>query len=100
LRLAAARPCRPAPAPLLPGRGRVGVAVFGGLRAVTAFSPPEDLRRLRALRRGTPAPAPTLRAPDSTEMAGEIVATDIEAPEQAAEEQGSGSHKWTRMNTE
>jgi len=71
-----------APLPDLLARGITVVAVFTGLLAITGFFHPEELRRLRALRRGAPA-APTLRAPDSTEMAGEIVATDIEVPEAA-----------------
>ncbi len=62
-------------------RGTTVVVVFTGLLAVTGFFHAEELARLRALRgRGGPTrPAP--RAPDSTEMAGEIVAADIEAPE-------------------
>ena len=57
------------------------IVVFGGLLGVTGFFHADELRRLGAhapARRG-PAAA-TNRAPDSTEMAGEIVATDIEVP--------------------
>ena len=62
-------------------RGVTVVAVFAAILAVTGFFHPEELRRLAALRRrGQPAKT-TLRSPDSTEMAGEIVATDIEPPE-------------------
>jgi len=70
-----------APVPDLLVRGLTVIVVFTGLLAITGFFQSEELRQLRALRRGTPAAPPTLRAPDSTEMAGEIVATDIEAPE-------------------
>ena len=55
--------------------------VFGGLLLVSGFFHAEELERLRALRRRTgPTPA-AQKAIDSTEMAGEIVATDIERPE-------------------
>ena len=69
-----------APLPDVLMRGTMVVVVFTGLLAVTGFFHAEELARLRALRRrgGPPRPAP--RAPDSTEMAGEIVATDIEPP--------------------
>jgi O-antigen/teichoic acid export membrane protein len=67
----------PVPDALL--RGGVVVVVFGGLLFVTGFFHAEELERLRALRRGSP-PLPAQRAPDSTERAGEIVATDIEPP--------------------
>ena len=67
--------------PDLLARGVTVVAVFTGLLAVTGFFHAEEIARLRALRRRSQPPAATLRAPDSTEMAGEIVATDIEAPE-------------------
>jgi O-antigen/teichoic acid export membrane protein len=69
-----------APVPDLLARGLTVVAVFGGLLAMSGFFHAEELRHLRALRRGRPAPS-TMRAADSTEMAGEIVATDIEVPE-------------------
>jgi O-antigen/teichoic acid export membrane protein len=61
-------------------RGTTVVIVFGGLLAVTGFFHSGELDRLRALRRRG-GPSRTTRAPDSTEMAGEVVATDIEAPE-------------------
>ena len=69
-----------APLPDLLMRGSAVVVVFGVLLMVTGFFHAEELDRLRALRRrGAPA-VPAQRAPDSTEMAGEIVATDIEPP--------------------
>jgi O-antigen/teichoic acid export membrane protein len=62
-------------------RGVTVIAVFAGLLAATGFFHAAELRRIRALRRGAqPAPA-TAKPPDSTEMAGEIVATDIGGPE-------------------
>lgn len=62
-------------------RGLTVIAVFGALLAVTGFFHAAELRGLRALRgRGTPSRAGT-KPHDSTEMAGEIVATDIEVPE-------------------
>jgi O-antigen/teichoic acid export membrane protein len=70
-----------APVPDLLVRGLTVVVVFAGLLAVTRFFHADELRRLRAIRRGSPAVAATNRSPDSTEMAGEIVATDIGGPE-------------------
>ena len=58
------------------------VVVFTGLLALTGFLHPEEMARLRALRlRGAPTRAST-RPPDSTEMAGEVGATDIEPPQE------------------
>ena len=48
---------------------------------MTGFFHAEEIDRLRALRRRSGPAVRTQRAPDSTEMAGEIVATDIEPPE-------------------
>jgi peptidoglycan biosynthesis protein MviN/MurJ (putative lipid II flippase) len=70
-----------APVPDLLARGVTVIVVFTGLLAITGFFHPEELRLLGALRRRPAAAPPTLRAPDSTERAGEIVATDIEGPE-------------------
>ncbi len=70
-----------APVPDLLLRGTTVVAVFAGLLAVTGFFHADELRQLRAMRRRSAPVAPTNRAPDSTEMAGEIVATDIGVPE-------------------
>ena len=66
-----------APMPDLLLRGITVIAVFGGLLAVTRFFHADELRRLGAIRRGSAPVAATNPAPDSTEMAGEIVATDI-----------------------
>jgi O-antigen/teichoic acid export membrane protein len=57
-------------------RGATVVVVYGGLLAITGFFNPAELRWLRALGRRRPMPD-VARAPDSTEMAGEIVATDV-----------------------
>jgi len=70
-----------APVPDLLLGGATVIAVFIGLLAMTRFFQPDELRRLRAIRRGSAPVAATNRAPDSTEMAGEIVATDIGVPE-------------------
>jgi len=55
--------------------------VFVGLLAVTGFFHAAELRRLAALRTRRPPAQPPLATPDSTEMAGEIVATDINVPD-------------------
>lgn len=70
-----------APVPDLLLRGGTVIVVFVGLLAVTRFFHADELRRLRAMRRGSAPVAATNRAPDSTEMAGEIVATDLGVPE-------------------
>jgi O-antigen/teichoic acid export membrane protein len=70
-----------APVPDLLLRGGVVILVFVGLLVVIGFFQPEELRRLRAIRRRSAPVAATNPAPDSTEMAGEIVATDIGVPE-------------------
>jgi O-antigen/teichoic acid export membrane protein len=70
-----------APAADILARGFTVVIVFAALLAATGFFQPEELRRLGALRRRSPLAGPMLKSADSTEMAGEIVATDIEAPE-------------------
>ncbi len=70
-----------APVPDLFLRGMTVIAVFIGLLAMTGFFHAEELRQLRAMRRRSAPVAATNRAPDSTEMAGEIVATDIGVPE-------------------
>jgi O-antigen/teichoic acid export membrane protein len=57
-------------------RGTTVVVVYLGLLAVTRFFNADELRWLRALGRSRPAPV-VAPAPDSTEMAGEIVATDV-----------------------
>jgi O-antigen/teichoic acid export membrane protein len=62
-------------------RGLTVVVVFTALLAVTGFFQPEELRRLRALRRRNQPARPTVKPTDSTEMAGDIVATDLEVPE-------------------
>jgi len=62
-------------------RGLAVVLVFAGLLAATGFFRPGELRQLSAIRRGGEPRRVSMKAPDSTEMAGEIVATDLEAPE-------------------
>ena len=70
-----------APLPDLLLRGMTVTAVFVGLLAVTGFFHAAELRRLAALRTRRPPAQPPLATPDSTEMAGEIVATDINVPD-------------------
>jgi O-antigen/teichoic acid export membrane protein len=70
-----------APVPDILARGLTVVVVFTALLAVTGFFQPDELRRLGALRRRSQPARPTLKPADSTEMAGDIVATDIEVPE-------------------
>jgi O-antigen/teichoic acid export membrane protein len=62
-------------------RGLAVVVTFAGLLALTGFFRAGELRQLSAIRRGHEPGAVAMKAPDSTEMAGEIVATDLEAPE-------------------
>jgi O-antigen/teichoic acid export membrane protein len=70
-----------APLPDLFARGFTVIGVFVGLLAVTRFFHAEELRRLQSLRARTRPPAAAASPPDSTEMAGEIVATDIKVPD-------------------
>jgi len=70
-----------APLPDVLARGVTVVVVFVALLALTGVFRPGELARLRALR-GRPHAAPRpQRSPDSTEMAGEIVSTDIDLPD-------------------
>jgi O-antigen/teichoic acid export membrane protein len=70
-----------APVPDLLARGLTVIVVLVGLLAVSGFFHPGELRQLARLRRRGAAAPSRVRAADSTEMAGEIVATDIEVPE-------------------
>jgi O-antigen/teichoic acid export membrane protein len=69
-----------APVPDLVARGLTVIVVFVGLLALTRFFHAAELRRLASLRTRRPSRPPTA-ATDSTEMAGEIVATDIGVPD-------------------
>jgi O-antigen/teichoic acid export membrane protein len=69
-----------APIPDLLVRGVTVLAVFGALLAVSGFFHRDELRRLAAMRKRR-QPTRAQASPDSTEMAGEIVATDIGLPE-------------------
>ncbi len=62
-------------------RGVTVVAVFAGLLGATGFFHADELKRLRSLRRGRGKAVAVGRSPDSTEMAGEIVAADLGGPE-------------------
>jgi O-antigen/teichoic acid export membrane protein len=57
-------------------RGSTVLVVMGTLLALSGFFRPEELRVLQGLRRRTPGPR-TAAAPDTIEMAGEIVATGL-----------------------
>ena len=71
----------PAAAPLtgLLLRGSTVVVVMSALLAATGFFRPEEMRVLQSLRRtrGRQPTPPMAAAPDTIEMAGEIVTTDI-----------------------
>jgi O-antigen/teichoic acid export membrane protein len=68
-----------APAVALVARGTAVVTVMGGGLALMGFFQPAELRVLTAvLRRGRTA-APASPAPETTEFAGEIVASDVPA---------------------
>jgi O-antigen/teichoic acid export membrane protein len=69
-----------APLPDLLLRGLTVVAVFVGLLASSGFFHAAELRRLSSLRRGKSVARVGLPQ-DSTERAGEIVATDVGGPE-------------------
>ena len=69
-----------APVPDLLARGSIVVLAFAGLLALSGFFRKDELARLGALRRRRTA-APLMASPDSTEMAGEIVAADIGVPD-------------------
>jgi O-antigen/teichoic acid export membrane protein len=69
-----------APVPDLVARGLTVIVVFAGILAVTGFVHADELRLLRSIRKRRTG-RPTLSSPDSTEMAGEIVATDMEVPD-------------------
>lgn len=75
--------------PTLLLRGSTVIVVFAGLLAATGFFRPEELRWLKTVRRRAQPAVGPIGSPDSTEMAGEIVATDLAVPEGAeqAEEQ-------------
>jgi O-antigen/teichoic acid export membrane protein len=62
-------------------RGSTVVAVFAGLLAITGFFHSTEIAALKALRRRGEPPPLRVRPADSTEMAGDIVATDIEPPQ-------------------
>jgi O-antigen/teichoic acid export membrane protein len=76
-------PAMPPVAGLL-ARGITVIAVMGALLWATKFFNAEELRALNALRRKRAASSPIPERPDTTELAGEIVAValpEIEAPD-------------------
>jgi O-antigen/teichoic acid export membrane protein len=78
--IASALPAMPSWAGL-PLRGTTVILVMGGLLLMTGFFNGEELRALDALRRRNAGRRPVAPAPDTTELAGEIVAVDL--PDQA-----------------
>jgi len=66
-----------APLPEILLRGSTVVAVYGGLLALSGFFHTEELAELRAFRRARREPRRVSAAPDTTELAGEIVSTDL-----------------------
>jgi hypothetical protein len=72
-------------------RGVVVVAVYAALLALTGFLHPEELTAVRAMwrRQRTPRVA---GAPDSTELGGAIVATDVVATADDVSIEESGEH--------
>ncbi len=60
-------------------RGGTVVGVFGGMLWATGFFKAGELKRLAALHRRTVPPPVVDTAPETTELAGEIVATDFSA---------------------
>ena len=70
-----------APLPDVLVRGAAVILVFTGLLALSGFFHADELKHLSRLRgRARPTPS-SVKAADSTEMAGEIVSTDIEVPQ-------------------
>ena len=66
-----------APLPDILVRGTTVVVVYVGLLAVSGFFHAEELGTLRGLRRVWGGRTPVVTAPDTTELAGEIVSTDL-----------------------
>ncbi len=58
-------------------RGTTVVVLMAGLLAVTRFFRPDEMRALAALRRRAPSDRPAGPPPDTIELAGEIVSTDL-----------------------
>jgi O-antigen/teichoic acid export membrane protein len=75
-------------APNVVSRGIVVILVYGVVLGMSGFFRPDEIRRLKTVRRrGWPDPS-RMKPADSTERAGEIVATDIETPEPDREGRG------------
>jgi Na+-driven multidrug efflux pump len=63
-------------------RGTAVVVMFVSLLAMTGFFHASELNALRALRRKGQPPRRQMRSADSTEMAGDVAATDLEPPDE------------------
>ena len=66
-----------APLPDILLRGGTVIAVYVGMLAVTGFFNANEIATLRRLRKSRRAVPPVAPAPDTTELAGEIVSTDL-----------------------
>jgi O-antigen/teichoic acid export membrane protein len=66
-----------APLPDILVRGTAVVIVYVGLLAVSGFFQAEELAKLRGMRQLLRGRTPVVTAPDATELAGEIVSTDL-----------------------
>jgi len=66
-----------APLPDILVRGTAVVIVYVGLLAVSGFFHAEELATLRGMRRLLRGRTPVVTGPDTTELAGEIVSTDL-----------------------
>jgi O-antigen/teichoic acid export membrane protein len=75
-----------APLPDVLVRGGTVVAVYVGLLAVTGFFHAHEIAILRGLRRARSASPRVTVAPDTTELAGEIVSTDLPIADPIVEE--------------
>ena len=71
-----------APVPDILARGTAVVIVFAGLLTTTGFFHAKELAVLRTLRGKVRRPLSPPRPADSTEMAGDIAATDLEPPDE------------------
>lgn len=63
-------------------RGTAVVVVFAALLTISGFFHASELDALRALRRKGQRPRRQVRSADSTEMAGDVAATDLEPPDE------------------
>ncbi|HEY7059611.1 MAG TPA: lipopolysaccharide biosynthesis protein [Vicinamibacterales bacterium] len=82
-----------APLPDIVLRGATVVVVYLGLLAVTGFFGREEIEKLRRLRRIGRLRPRVARAPDTTELAGEIVSADLSMADADIEESREESRR-------